>query len=34
MRLQLLLEYKENNDEQKVIAIIIIFPVTGNKYSN
>ncbi len=26
--------YKENNDEQKVIAIIIIFPVTGKKYSS
>ncbi len=28
------MEYKEDNDEQKVIAIIILFPVTGKKYSS
>ncbi len=32
--MQLLFEYKENHDEQKVIAIIILFPVTGKKYSS
>ncbi len=32
--MQLLLEYKENNDEQIVIAIIILFPVTGKIYSS
>ena len=32
--MQLLLEYKENNDKQKVIVTIIVFPVTGKKYSS